>query len=77
MTTITLYNDFHESSVRLRLAKDGWLTPSQIAKSRRELCGIPTCQCSDDLGRRGPQEHIVIRDCGGWRIDTDTGGNAT
>lgn len=59
-TTVTLSNDFHKSSVSIRVDADKlrnpgtgvYLSASQYAKVRRELCGIRGCTCGTI---RGPQ----------------------
>ena len=61
---ITLKNDFHNTSVDLnckvlhRSDDTGvaYPTPSQLQRSRRKLCGIRDCFCSDDAGTRGRQQ---------------------
>jgi hypothetical protein len=60
---VTLTNDFHNSSVQLRLHVlqhiHGQCTvypsKSQIARAKRVLCGTPGCTCSNDVGTRGKQ----------------------
>lgn len=51
---ITLFNDFHGTSVSLMLRKP---TPSlrQMRKAKKTLCPYVGCQCSGDLGVRGHQ----------------------
>lgn len=54
---ITLTNEFHGTSVNLRVGYESdtnsaELTKSQIARAKRTLCGSD-CQCSGDLGYRG------------------------
>lgn len=57
---ITLKNDFHNTVVTLRPGH-GRLSPSQVARSRRALCGIAGCTCGGWCGERGPQsERLVI-----------------
>jgi len=55
---ITLKNNFHNTSVRIRANVGDTLTPSQTARARRVLCGSPDCKCdkvptcqADDNGR--------------------------
>jgi len=58
---VTLSNDFHRTSVRVRVDKFPYhLTPSQVRRIRRALCGMPDCTCSGWLGVRGPQEGGVV-----------------
>jgi len=52
---IKLYNDFHGTEVTLRV-KNNIVTPCQVKRAWRELCGIKGCTCGDQLGGRGPQE---------------------
>lgn len=65
MTTVTLTNDFHNTSVRIRcevlshIHNLSTIYPSvgQIKKAKKALCGIDGCTCSGDAGIRGRQEH--------------------
>ena len=50
---ITLKNNFHSTSVNLR-PRNGRLSPAQMRRARRVLCGLSECQCG---GIRGPQEY--------------------
>jgi hypothetical protein len=57
--TLTLKNDFHNTSVNLRVEHDGeievgdviHLTGSQVKRAKRELC-VKDCICSGDTGAR-------------------------
>lgn len=51
---LTLTNDFHNTSVCLNV-KDNKITAGQVKRAQKELCGIATCACSNELGTRGPQ----------------------
>ncbi len=54
---VTLTNDFHSTSVRLRVpGLPHMLSTRQIARVQRELCGMADCMCSGTLGTRGRQE---------------------
>jgi len=70
-TTITLKNNFHNTSTRLRvtdltLATDldtetdfvCTITKSQYERAKRKLCGMKDCTCGSV---RGPQVHPGIR----------------
>jgi hypothetical protein len=65
MQLVTLTNDFHNSSVVLRcevlqhIHNELTIYPTvhQIKRSKRKLCGIPGCTCSNDCGIRGKQQH--------------------
>lgn len=61
---ITLKNNFHGTSVNLR-PRNGRLSPTQMRRARRVLCGLSECQCG---GIRGPQE---------FEIEGDGDGGAT
>lgn len=52
---ITLKNDFHNTEINL-VVKDGKLSPAQVKRSRKALCGIAGCTCGDELGTRGQQD---------------------
>ena len=54
---IALRNNFHNTEVRLRASIGDTLTPAQLRRARRELCGTPTCVCGGEAGERGPQWH--------------------
>jgi hypothetical protein len=43
--TITARNEFHGTSVSVRPAQNGSLSLGQVAKIRRELCGMKGCSC--------------------------------
>ena len=51
--TVTLRNDFHDTTVDVRVPKDGRLSMAQVRRIRRELCGIHDCRCG---AVRGPQD---------------------
>ena len=56
----TLANDFHNSSVRVRVADQSGigyaLSPSQVRRVRARLCGRTDCRCGENgLKMRGPQ----------------------
>lgn len=52
---ITITNDFHNSSVTLRVNLGQWLSKSQIQRARNTLCGISGCTCGGNLSERGRQ----------------------
>ena len=64
---VTLTNDFHNSRVTLRLDVEtpytdfpdyqiALLTPGQVRKARKALCGSPDCRCAQNsAGTRGRQ----------------------
>ena len=54
--TATLYNDFHNTEVRVRVPEDGKLSARQGQRLRRVLCGHDECLCGKI---RGPQEYMV------------------
>jgi len=53
--TTTLTNDFHNTEIRVRAAAGDVLSPSQVARIRRALCGMADCVCSGHTGVRGAQ----------------------
>ncbi len=59
METITLENNFHNSSIALRPSKEGRLSASQVKRTKKTLCGITGCTCSGALGTRRPQESQI------------------
>ena len=42
---IDINNDYHNTTVRVRADVGDILTPSQLHRIRRELCGIEDCSC--------------------------------
>jgi len=60
---ITVRNDFHNTQINLRLCyewRSGFeLTPSQVQRARRVLCGVKDCTCGGALGERGPQDVAI------------------
>lgn len=53
--SITFRNDFHHTTVTLRVSGDT-LSARQVRRAWKALCGIADCHCSDVLGARGQQE---------------------
>ncbi len=62
---VTLRNDFHNTSYRVRTAVEFdagvaiiTLTDGQTARARKVLCGMDDCTCAQhSCGIHGPQEH--------------------
>lgn len=73
---ITLRNDYHGTEYNIRY--NGPLTPAQVQRCRKHLCGIPACTCGGLLGEHGPQPvdieivggKIVLRPLGMTRMAT-------
>jgi len=42
---ITIENDFHHTSVQLRVGTDGHANRRQLARAKRVLCGSAECRC--------------------------------
>lgn len=61
--TITLTNDFHRTAINVRPLITGYLSPRQVARVDRKLCGIKGCTCAR-------------RNWGGYRIDFEHDGSA-
>ena len=53
--TITLTNDFHNTKIGLKTRHGHRLSPGQVAKARKALCGVPGCTCGGICGERGVQ----------------------
>jgi hypothetical protein len=67
---VTFTNEFHKTSVTL-ITKDGKLSPGQVKKARRVLCGTADCRCGGNLSETGTSirmEGIVPRPDGGVDI---------
>lgn len=62
-----LRNDFHNTEVQVNLRGRTFLTPYQVRRAWKTLCGIRTCVCSGALGTRGPQRlegrRVVLTPC--------------
>ena len=57
MKTITIKNNFHGTEYGLKVSDYGVpLSPGQIRRCRKALCGIKNCICGGVVGERGPQE---------------------
>jgi hypothetical protein len=52
---LVLKNDFHNTTVVV-VVRGGILSPAQVKRAQRALCGVAGCTCGDFLGARGPQE---------------------
>ena len=81
MRTIVFRNTFHNSIVRVRVAEDdfrpdphGWpavrLSPSQIRRVERELCGIRDCCCGNHQNFQRPLDDSGV--CYGGTDETPT-----
>jgi len=58
---ITLTNDFHNTSVRLRANIGDHLSDSQIKRAARVLCPVSDCCCGqNELNTRGRQDGFYI-----------------
>lgn len=58
MNKITLTNDFHGTTINLVL-RAGRLSPRQIRRAWRALCGIADCCCSGEAGQRGHGNPLI------------------
>ena len=58
---ITLTNNFHNTSVRIRANIGDELSQAQIRRSRQILCGFEGCTCGGLLGERYGAESIGTR----------------
>lgn len=68
---VTLFNDFHNTSVNVMVPKNGKLSFSQTKRVHRELCGQDECCCGvvfgDQIDRpsRKDGKYVHIR----WEYD--------
>lgn len=62
---ITLTNHFHNSEVTILGKRNGYLSPGQVRRIEKELCGCESCAC----GR-------TVRDENGWILDYLSDGGA-
>lgn len=56
---ITLTNDFHNTEAVLRVNSES-LSPAQVKRAKRLLCGVEGCTCSGEAGERGAQPDVYI-----------------
>jgi hypothetical protein len=73
--TLTLTNDFHNTSVSLRVELTGfyaYLSPAQARRARRALCGVAGCTCGGTLGERGSAQLNGQR-CSAAVLESQTG----
>lgn len=63
MITATLRNDFHNTSVLIRVPARGYVTRRTYLRWHAALCGSDTCTCGVV---RGPQDEAIEIDTG-WR----------
>ena len=62
---ITLRNNFHNSSTRIRAKIGDLLDEAQVKRIGKRLCSSRGCGCSDDTGTRGAQDYgLEIVDIG-------------
>lgn len=58
---ITLTNDYHHTSVRLRANVGDYLTTNQIKRAAQVLCPAADCFCGHgDVNSRGRQDGFYI-----------------
>jgi len=55
---IQFENTFHRTSVNVKAKPGDKLSPSQLRRIRRALCGVSGCHCGDQWGVRGGRYHI-------------------
>jgi len=81
---LTFTNNFHNSSANVRadvIDGEAWLTPSQVKRVGKKLCGVNGCACGyTELNYRGDQEYNIetLQDFNGKsyaRIFNIKGGN--
>lgn len=62
---ITLTNDFHSTSVKLRSKIGDTLSSSQIKRAARALCPFKGCSCGRTSANvRGPQDGFIVEQSG-------------
>ncbi len=62
---IELHNTIHNTKVRIRAHLGQTLTPAQVRRIRRELCGVRGCTC----GVVRDPDHVLIQV--GWDVHAD------
>ncbi len=75
---VEFYNSIHNTSARVRISSWGdFLTPRQLKRLKRSLCGVSGCGCSDESGLRGVQpntdgfQHDLLITGDGLRAEVD------
>ena len=61
--TITITNDFHRTAINVRPLITGYLSPRQVARVDRKLCGIKGCTCAG-------------QSWGGYKVEFEDDGSA-
>ena len=64
---VTVQNAYHNTRASVRPGK---LTPRQVERTKRALCGVSGCRCSGPLGTRGPQTCNIIADYDAFGAET-------
>lgn len=60
--TITITNNFHNTTARLRVPDSGSITKRQYQRAMRKLCGISDCTCGGERGSR----YQLVKDSGSY-----------
>jgi len=58
MPLITLSNEVHNTTARVRIHAGETLTAHRLRDIKRRLCGVDGCQCSGADGTRGRQHWL-------------------
>jgi len=66
-TTLTLSNDFHQTSVVVR-PLNSHLSASQMRRVRRELCGMADCNCGVIRGHQENRAQVIRDEKGGAEV---------
>ena len=68
MKTITIRNDYHNTTARVRChegERETMLRRATVLRIRRALCGFGCCTCGGVLGQRGRQDVTIDEMHGG------------
>jgi hypothetical protein len=62
---LTLTNSFHNTSITLRAGRprklfERTLSRRQVAHARKVLCGMPDCQCGEDVCKTRGMRRLTI-----------------
>jgi hypothetical protein len=68
-TTLTLSNDFHQTSVIVH-PLNSHLSASQMRRVRRELCGMADCSCGGIRGHQVNRTQVIRDEKGGAEVFT-------
>lgn len=67
-TVLELFNDFHNTTARVKVPANGRITKFQIRNANATLCGVQDCLCSGPMGTRSSKTPEID-----WEHESRTG----